>query len=135
MCGLCGFIDFRSTRGSQHAALERMNTALAHRGPDDAGVAVLDNAGLAASRLSIIDLTTGHQPIANEAETCWIVFNGEIYNFVDLRRELEAHGHRFRTRSDTEVILHAYEEWGPACVRRLRGMFAFAIEDRRAQPA
>lgn len=95
---------------------------------------MFERGALAMSRLSIIDMATGQQPLANEDETCWIVFNGEIYNFLELRRELEARGRRFRTRSDTEVILHAYEEWGPACVRRLRGMFAFAIEDRRAQP-
>ncbi|HEV8620376.1 MAG TPA: asparagine synthase (glutamine-hydrolyzing), partial [Nitrospiraceae bacterium] len=102
-----------------------------HRGPDDRGFAVFDNAALGISRLSIIDLATGHQPIANEAKTCWIVYNGEIYNFPALREELEKRGYRFRTRSDTEVVLHAYEEWGDDCVRRLRGMFAFAIYDRK----
>jgi asparagine synthase (glutamine-hydrolysing) len=135
MCGICGWLDFdmKFCLGNKRAAAERMNATLAHRGPDDAGVAVFDDAALAMSRLSIIDLTTGHQPIANDAETSWIVYNGEIYNFPELRPELEARGHRFRTRSDTEVILHAYEAWGPGCVRRLRGMFAFAIYDRRAR--
>jgi asparagine synthase (glutamine-hydrolysing) len=135
MCGICGWLasnrEFRPKH--ERAVVERMNATLAHRGPDDAGAVVLDNAALAMSRLSVVDLSTGHQPMANEDETCWIVFNGEIYNFPELRRELEARGHRFRTRSDTEVILHAYEEWGSGCVPRLRGMFAFAIYDRRPQ--
>jgi asparagine synthase (glutamine-hydrolysing) len=135
MCGICGWLEFnpKFRLDSNRVAAERMNATLAHRGPDDAGVVVFNNVALAMSRLSIIDLTTGHQPIANEAETCWIVYNGEVYNFPDLRRELEARGHHFRTHSDTEVILHAYEEWGPACVSRLRGMFAFAIYDCRLQ--
>src|SRR5713226_1180303 len=135
MCGICGWLEFnlKFRLDNQRAAVGRMNATLAHRGPDDVGVVVFDNAALAMSRLSIIDLTTGHQPMANEDETCWIVYNGEIYNFRDLRRDLEARGYRFRTRSDTEVILHAYEEWGPDCVGRLRGMFAFAIYDRRPQ--
>src|SRR5439155_21349738 len=89
--------------------------------------------GLAMRRLAIIDLETGQQPIANEDETCWIVFNGEIYNHAALRRELEGRGHVFRTRSDTEAILHAYEEYGVECVHRLRGMFAFAIWDSQRQ--
>jgi asparagine synthase (glutamine-hydrolysing) len=133
MCGICGWLDFnvKFCLGDKRAAAERMNTTLAHRGPDDTGVVVFDDAALAMSRLSIVDLTTGHQPIANGAETSWIVYNGEIYNFPDLRGDLETLGHHFRTRSDTEVILHAYEVWGPGCVRRLRGMFAFAIYDRR----
>src|SRR5713101_8813265 len=135
MCGICGWFTFnlKFYLDPQQAAAERMNATLAHRGPDDAGVMVFDNAALAMSRLSVIDLAGGHQPIANDAETCWIVFNGEIYNFLDLRRELEARGYHFHTRSDTEVVLHAYEEWGPDCVRRLRGMFAFAIYDCRPQ--
>jgi asparagine synthase (glutamine-hydrolysing) len=110
--------------------LDRMNEMLRHRGPDEANVKVFPRAGLAASRLSIIDLTGGRQPLSNEAETRWIVYNGEIYNFLDLRKELETLGHRFRTRSDTEVVLHAYEEWGENCVLHLRGMFAFVIYDR-----
>jgi asparagine synthase (glutamine-hydrolysing) len=111
-----------------------MNATLTHRGPDGSGIVLLGNTALAMSRLRIIDLTTGDQPIPNEDETCWIVYNGEIYNFLDLRRELEATGHRFRTRSDTEVILHAYEAWGPDCVHHLQGMFAFAVYDGRPQP-
>jgi asparagine synthase (glutamine-hydrolysing) len=110
-----------------------MNRTVVHRGPDDAGRRVLGEAGLAMRRLSIIDLAHGHQPIPNEDSTAWIVFNGEIYNHPELRRELIARGHRFRTGSDTEVILHLYEERGEACVEDLRGMFAFAIWDARAR--
>jgi asparagine synthase (glutamine-hydrolysing) len=131
MCGICGWVNFRSLIHTGQAIVADMNATLGHRGPDDAGAVTLGQSALAMSRLSIIDVATGHQPVANENETCWIVFNGEIYNFLDLRRDLEARGHRFHTRSDTEVVLHAYEEWGPGCVQRLRGMFAFAIEDRR----
>jgi len=88
-----------------------MNATLTHRGPDDSGIAVFENAALGISRLSIIDLAGGHQPISNDDETCWIVFNGEIYNFLELRKELKAKGYRFKTQSDTEVVLRAYEEW------------------------
>ena len=108
-----------------------MCAAITHRGPDDEGVLLLDGVGLGSKRLSIIDLEGGHQPIANEDETLWIVFNGEIYNHPELRQELIAAGHRFRTRTDTEAIVHGYEQWGDGCVERLNGMFAFAIWDRR----
>jgi asparagine synthase (glutamine-hydrolysing) len=128
MCGICGEWSFR---GADAAALERMNGSLVHRGPDDAGSVVLGETGLAMRRLSIIDLSRGHQPIANEDWTAWIVFNGEIYNHRELRRDLAARGHAFRTDSDTEVILHLYEERGERCVDDLRGMFAFAIWDVR----
>jgi asparagine synthase (glutamine-hydrolysing) len=128
MCGICGEW---SPFGADRSALGRMNDALIHRGPDDDGVVVLGEAGLAMRRLSIIDLAHGHQPIANEDSTAWIVFNGEIYNHRELRRDLEQRGHRFRTDSDTEVILHLYEDKGPRVVDDLRGMFAFAIWDAR----
>ncbi len=133
MCGICGWIELqgKSDIGWSTALFEPMNAALAHRGPDDHGAVVFDDAVLGMTRLSIIDIEGGQQPIANQAETCWIVFNGEIYNFVDLRDELKRRGHRFRSRSDTEVVLCAYEEWGVDCVKRLRGMFAFAIYDGR----
>jgi len=108
-----------------------MNQRIVHRGPDDEGFFVAENIGLAMRRLSIIDVRTGHQPIANEEENVWIVYNGELYNHQELRKDLEARGHRYRTRSDTETIVHLYEEYGEACVSRLRGMFAFAIWDRR----
>jgi asparagine synthase (glutamine-hydrolysing) len=135
VCGIAGFAAAGS-KPEDDALLGRMNDALVHRGPDDSGAWLRNGApqiALAMRRLSIIDLSTGHQPIPNEDESCWIVFNGEVYNHERLRGELEAAGHVFRTRSDTEAILHAYEEWGPECVKRLRGMFAFAIWDERAQ--
>jgi asparagine synthase (glutamine-hydrolysing) len=106
-----------------------MRDVITHRGPDDAGLFIDDRAALAHRRLSIVDLATGHQPLANETDDVWIVFNGEIYNHADVRSELESAGHRYRTRSDTETIVHAYEQWGDRCVDRLRGMFAFAIWD------
>jgi asparagine synthase (glutamine-hydrolysing) len=106
---------------------------IAHRGPDDEGVRVNGHMGIGNRRLSIIDLPGGHQPICNEDETIWVVYNGEIYNYRQLRRELEAKGHIFRTHSDTEVIIHLYEELGERCVDRLSGMFAFGIWDDRQQ--
>lgn len=106
-----------------------MTTAVAHRGPDADGFYVGEGIGLGHRRLSIIDLTTGDQPLSNEGRTIWVVFNGEIYNFADIRSELEIFGHRFRTHSDTEVIVHAYEQWGEHAVDRFRGMFAFALWD------
>jgi len=108
-----------------------MNQRIVHRGPDDDGFLFDDNIGLAMRRLSIIDIETGHQPIANEDENVWIVYNGELYNHQELRQDLEARGHRYRTKSDTETIIHLYEEYGQDCVKYLRGMFAFAIWDRR----
>ncbi len=108
-----------------------MCDVIRHRGPDDEGIHVEPGVGLGMRRLSIIDLSTGHQPIHNEDETIWIVFNGEIYNYRELRRELESAGHRFYTSSDTETIVHAYEEWGEQAFGRLRGMFGIAIWDRR----
>jgi asparagine synthase (glutamine-hydrolysing) len=131
MCGICGWVQLHSKTDLQCSILERMNALLSHRGPDDKGAVIFDDAALGMCRLSVIDLAGGHQPIANEKENCWIVFNGEIYNFRELRKELKSKGYRFRTRSDTEVVLRAYEEWGADCVRRLRGMFALAIHDRR----
>jgi asparagine synthase (glutamine-hydrolysing) len=115
------------------AELARMNAALRHRGPDDEGFYLMGPAALAMRRLSIIDLDTGAQPIANEDGSVWVVLNGEIYNFRELRAELEARGHRFATRSDTEVIVHLYEEHAEGCVARLRGMFAFAVWDARGR--
>lgn len=114
------------------ALVEGMTQALAHRGPDGSGYYVSGGIGLGHRRLSIIDIEGGAQPITNEDDTLQVVFNGEIYNFIELRRELEEHGHLFRTRSDTEVIVHAYEEWGSACVERFNGIFAFALWDEHA---
>ena len=110
-----------------------MCDSLIHRGPDDEGQMVDGRVGLGMRRLSIIDLSTGHQPITNEDKSKWIVFNGEIYNFQRLRKELETLGHHFQTQTDTETILHGYEEWGEKVCERLNGMFAFAIWDRHAQ--
>ena len=132
MCGIAGIVSLGG-RPVGLPDLRRMCAALAHRGPDDEGVYLARGAGLAMRRLSIIDLATGRQPVHNEDRTVWAVFNGEIYNFPELRRELEGRGHSFYTGTDTEVIVHLYEERGPRCVEALRGMFAFAVWDERAQ--
>src|SRR5208282_5292269 len=112
------------------ALVHHMCEQIVYRGPDDEGLYVADGAGLGMRRLSIIDLSGGHQPVFNEDRSAWIVFNGEIYNFPELRPELEQRGHRFYTKSDTEVIIHLYEEIGADCVEKLRGMFALAIYDK-----
>jgi len=130
MCGITGIFDTRETRSIDQPLLERMNQAQFHRGPDDGGLHLEPGVGLAHRRLSIIDLSNGHQPLFNEDGSVVVVFNGEIYNFPDLTKELLAAGHQFRTHCDTEVIVHAWEEWGEACVERFRGMFAFALWDR-----
>jgi asparagine synthase (glutamine-hydrolysing) len=129
MCGIAGIVASDWLDAADRARVPLMRDVAAHRGPDDAGIFEDGRAALGHRRLSIVDLAAGHQPLANEDETVWIVFNGEIYNHADVRRELEAAGHRYRTRSDTETIVHAYEQWGDACVEHLRGMFAFAIWD------
>ncbi|HVT98070.1 MAG TPA: asparagine synthase (glutamine-hydrolyzing) [Acidobacteriaceae bacterium] len=133
MCGICGKFNFDRARPVSSGLLKRMAGTIAHRGPDDEGYHLSGPVGLGFRRLSIIDLATGHQPLSNEDGTVWIVFNGEIYNFEELRNDLLARGHLFRTRTDTEVIVHLYEEYGPACVEKLRGMFGFAIWDERQQ--
>jgi asparagine synthase (glutamine-hydrolysing) len=130
MCGICGIFHPDRAQLVSRDALAGMNEQIVHRGPDDDGFFVEENVGLAMRRLSIIDIQTGHQPITNEDESLWIVFNGEIYNHLHLRQELERRGHRYRTKSDTETIVHLYEEYGDDCVKHLRGMFAFAIWDR-----
>ena len=131
MCGICGiFFQNRDWR-VQGDILARMNRQIVHRGPDDEGFFIEENVGLAMRRLSIIDVKTGHQPLANENRDVWIVYNGEIYNHAGLRTDLEAKGHHYRSRSDTETIVHLYEEYGRDCVKHLRGMFAFVIWDRR----
>ena len=129
MCGIAGIVASDTLHADERARAVMMRDVMAHRGPDDAGLYADDQAALAHRRLSIVDLAAGHQPLANEDESVWIVFNGEIYNHAAIRPELESAGHRYRTRSDTETILHAYEQWGDACVERLKGMFAFAIWD------
>ena len=129
MCGICGYIS--NTELIDRALLARMNATLRHRGPDDDGYYVGAHIGMAMRRLAIIDVATGQQPITNEDGSIVLVFNGEIYNFRELRADLEKHGHRFSTKSDTEVIVHAYEQWGDAALVRLNGMFAIALWDAR----
>ncbi|RKY43197.1 MAG: asparagine synthase (glutamine-hydrolyzing) [Candidatus Omnitrophota bacterium] len=126
MCGICGMVGF-----SDEHFLKRMCDKMVHRGPDEEGYFVDEDVGLGVRRLSIIDLQGGHQPIHNEDSTLWVVLNGEIYNYRELRAELEEKGHRFYTKSDTEVLVHLYEDWKEDCVFKLRGMYAFAIWDKR----
>jgi asparagine synthase (glutamine-hydrolysing) len=131
MCGIAGIVAADKAGLDQDAPARamKMRDVITHRGPDEAGLHSDAYAVLAHRRLSIVDLSTGQQPLSNEDGSVWVVFNGEIYNHADVRRELEAHGHVYRTKSDTETIVHAYEQWGGACVDRFRGMFAFAIWD------
>jgi asparagine synthase (glutamine-hydrolysing) len=131
MCGISGLVYFDPTRVVDTEIVRAMCRTLRHRGPDDLGLAVRGHVALGMTRLSIVDLATGRQPIANEDESVWLVCNGEIYNQAELRAELTARGHRFRSRSDVEVVVHAYEESGPACIERLNGMFALALWDER----
>ena len=133
MCGIVGTLNFTKQSPIEEQSLYQMLAMIRHRGPDQFGVYLDQTVGLGSARLSIIDLDTGQQPITNEDGTLWIVFNGEIYNYVELRPDLEARGHRFATQTDTEVILHLYEELGPDCVKHLNGQFAFAIWDARQQ--
>ncbi|HZI17560.1 MAG TPA: asparagine synthase (glutamine-hydrolyzing) [Pyrinomonadaceae bacterium] len=135
MCGIAGFVAGGGAPDAAGGArlLDRMCRVIAHRGPDDQGTALVGEAALGMRRLSIIDLAGGRQPMNGCTEQLTVVFNGEVYNFAELRRDLEARGHRFRTHSDTETIVHAYEEYGPRCVEHLRGMFAFAIWDSEAR--
>ena len=133
MCGITGIFDTRGQRPIAPAVLQRMNDAQHHRGPDEGSVHIEPGVGLGHRRLSIIDVATGQQPLFNEDGSVVIVFNGEIYNFQELMPELQALGHVFRTKSDTECIVHAWEAWGEDCVKRLRGMFAFALWDRNRQ--
>src|SRR5437870_6068692 len=127
MCGICGHLNSERGRPVDPALLDRMNQTLRHRGPDDEGFYIKGNIGMAMRRLSIIDLAGGRQPIANEDGTVLVTFNGEIYNFKELRTELSQAGHRFTTNSDTEVIVHAYEQWGDEALHRFNGMFAIAL--------
>src|SRR5260370_507117 len=131
MCGIAGIVGIEPSYVAKAVDVHRMCQTIVHRGPDDEGIYAQGRAGLGMRRLSIIDLSTGHQPIHNEDHDLWVVFNGEIYNFPELRPELEARGHRFYTNSDTEVILHLYEEYGADCVKRLLGLVALAVSDQR----
>lgn len=132
MCGIAGMVGSRGD-SVDPAAIHLMCQTIVHRGPDDEGIYARGPAGLGIRRLSIIDLPGGHQPIHNEDQTIWVVFNGEIYNYRELRHELESRGHQFYTRSDTEVIPHLYEEMGKDCIKKLRGMFGIALYDERRQ--
>jgi len=133
MCGICGISEFNGGKPVDYTTIESMCRAIKHRGPNDEGMFVDDHIGLGMTRLKIIDLETGHQPIFNEDKTICIVFNGEIYNYKELRNLLSKKNHRFSTQSDTEVIVHLYEEYGYDCLHKLSGMFAFAIWDKRTR--
>jgi asparagine synthase (glutamine-hydrolysing) len=133
MCGIAGIVDLRGLPVQGHGLVSRMCAALSHRGPDDEGYHVDGPVALGHRRLAILDLIGGHQPMSSEDGTVCITFNGEIYNFQEMKVRLEGLGHRFATRSDTEVLIHAYQQYGPECVKELRGMFAFALWDRRRQ--
>src|ERR1700751_1055925 len=131
MCGICGQFNFRDPAPVRRADIEAMTRSIAHRGPDDEGYYIAGPLGLGFRRLSIIDLAGGHQPMADKEESVWVIFNGEIYNFPELKRELQSHGHVFCTNSDTEVIIHGYKQWGDEVLNRLNGMFGLAIWDVR----
>lgn len=131
MCGIAGVVSFQSNPTISEDLLKKMVDTLYHRGPDEAGMAIHGNAALGMRRLSIIDLSGGSQPIYNEDKSIWTVFNGEIYNFPELKKELISKGHKFKTNTDTEVIVHGYEEWGIDFPKRLNGMFAIALHDQR----
>ena len=133
MCGICGIISLQNGYPVDKMLVHNMNRVLVHRGPDDEGYYFTDKIGMGMRRLSIIDLQTGKQPIHNEDQTLWVVFNGEIYNYRELRHELVQKGHQFYTQSDTEVIVHAYEAWGEDFLSKLNGMFAIALWDKKKQ--
>ena len=133
MCGISGILYHDRARRPERRVIEAMTDSLIHRGPDDGGCYLDGPVGLGNRRLSIIDVASGHQPMSNEDGTVWITYNGEVYNYAELSDELHTKGHRFQTKSDTEVVLHLYEELGEECVERLRGMFGFAIWDKREE--
>src|SRR5260370_10244120 len=132
MCGIAGFIT-DSSSFDRRKVLERMTESIRHRGPDGGGYYVDSSAALGHRRLSIVDVAAGQQTMANENENLWLVYNGEIYNHAEMRRNLERAGHRYKSRCDTETILHAYEEYGPDCLFQFRGMFAFALWDKHSK--
>src|SRR5580692_3761607 len=129
MCGICGQIKIASDEPVDQETIRRMSQTMVHRGPDDQGFFFDRSLGFGFRRLSIIDLSGGHQPMSDAEESVWLVFNGEIYNYKELRVELEGHGHKFRTNSDTEVIIHGYKQWDTGVFSRLNGMFGVAIWD------
>ena len=133
MCGITGKLNLDTQKKIALPEIKKMTDVISHRGPDDEGFYINQNVGLGFRRLSIIDLKTGHQPLSNEDETIWIVFNGEIYNYLELRENLIKQGHTFKTKSDTETIVHLYEQYGTRCVEYLRGMFAFCIWDDKSK--
>ena len=133
MCGIAGIYYFDDMRRAEREMLVTMRDTMAHRGPDDQGIYLDKNIGLVHRRLSIIGVETGAQPMSNSDESLCIVYNGEMYNYLEKRRDLERRGYKFRTDSDTEVILHLYDEYGEDCVDHMNGMFAFAIWDRRSR--
>src|SRR5208282_1559916 len=133
MCGICGVLNMRKDGAVSAAVLAGMNAQLSHRGPDDCGVYLDRFMGLGHRRLAVLDVANGKQPLANEDGTIWVTYNGEIYNYRELRQELLSKGHRFATECDTEVIVHAYEEYGERCVSQFNGMFAFALWDRKRE--
>jgi asparagine synthase (glutamine-hydrolysing) len=134
MCGIAGIFSFHQNAPATSAQIQKMADAIRHRGPDDEGFYVNGNIALGHRRLAIIDLSPdGHQPMAGPDGSTWIIYNGEIYNYLELRAALKAKGHQFKSQSDTEVMLHAYQEYGPDCVRQFNGMFAFALWDARQQ--
>ncbi len=131
MCGVVGIVSLNPSEHVDRDRLARMRDAVAHRGPDGEGLWIDGHVGLGHRRLAIVDIEGGAQPMTNEDESIWLSYNGEIYNHASLRSRLQARGHRYRTRSDTEAILHLYEEYGERCVEQLEGMFAFALWDTR----
>jgi asparagine synthase (glutamine-hydrolysing) len=133
MCGIAGIVNLSGLQPIQQETLKAMNQSLCHRGPDEVGIYQDTGVGLASARLSIVDLSGGQQPIGNEDGTLWIVFNGEIFNQIELRPELEARGHRFSTNCDTEVISHLFEDYGPGCLNHLNGQVVLVIWDVRDQ--
>src|SRR5216110_295446 len=133
MCGICGQLNFVGNEPVELETIRRMTGTIAHRGPDDEGYLFSGSLGFGFRRLSIIDLAGGHQPMSDAEETVWVILNGEIYNLKELRAELEQRGHHFRTRSDTEVIVHGYKEWGSDVFNHLNGMFGVAIWDAKKE--
>ena len=133
MCGIAGFHQYKGEKENYVHTLRKMLTRIKHRGPDESGIYLSKNIGLGSVRLSIIDLSTGTMPLSNADDSLWIVFNGEVFNYIELREELLEKGHTFKTHSDTEVIVHLYEEFGPGFVNKLNGQFAIAIWDKTKQ--
>src|SRR5690606_27170637 len=133
MCGIAGFYNISADKQQQASILRRMLSRIKHRGPDQSGVYLSDKVGLGSVRLSIVDLSSGTMPISNSDDSLWIVFNGEIFNHIELREELLSKGHIFKTHSDTEVIVHLYEEFGPDFIHKLNGQFSIAIWDKNKE--